>query len=161
MLASASRVSLRTAAAGLRSRLPSRCRLFLLRISPLGMASHVFHRRTARSAGAFRALQSERIRSMAEDSPNELEQSGPRDLLPLEIVSLFDTVDDDDELCLARHAGYVSNFPPAPVGNGSDPARRDHCDLHVGRAPRAPAVLLFVRPPRTPPRHDTRSRPCG
>src|SRR5260370_204444 len=108
------------------------------------MASYVFHRRTARPAGAFRALQSERIGSVAEDSSDELEQFGPRDLLPLEIVSLFDPLDDDDELCLARHAGYVSNLPPAPVGNGSDPARGDHCDLHGRGAPWRAAVRLFV-----------------
>src|SRR5260370_35687903 len=107
------------------------------------MASYVFHRRTARPAGAFRALQSERIGSVAEDSSDELEQFGPRDLLPLEIVSLFDPLDDDDELCLARHAGYVSNLPPAAMGNGSDPARGDHCCFHVWSAPVTPPGRLF------------------
>src|SRR5260370_17726473 len=106
------------------------------------MASYVFHRRTARPAGAFRALQSERIGSVAEDSSNELEQFGPRDLLPLEIVSLFDPLDDDDELCLARHAGYVSNLPPAAMGNGSDPPRVDHSNIHGVTAPRTPPLRL-------------------
>jgi hypothetical protein len=43
---------------------------------------------------AFRPLQGERIRGVAEDSPSELEQSGPRDIVALEIVSLSDPLND-------------------------------------------------------------------
>src|SRR6266851_4763479 len=81
-------------------------------------------------------------------------------MLPLEIVSLFDSLDDDDELRLAWHAGYVPNLPPAPLGHGSDPARRDHRDLHGGSAPRRHAGRLFVRPFRTPPCNGRRTRQC-
>ena len=108
--------------------------------------------------GRFRPLPRERIGGVGEDSPVELEQSGPRDFLPLETVSLSDRLDDDDELRLARHAGYVSNLPAAPVGNAPDPARGDHCHLHGGSDSRRPADWLVVRPLRTPPHDGRRTR---
>src|ERR1700677_1149553 len=147
----ASWISFRFTATGIRTRLFVGCSLFLYCLSPLGLAADVFYRRIACSAGTFCALQSKRVGSMAQNSSAELEQPGPRNTLPLEIVPLSDPLDDGDEPFLARHARYLPNLPQALLEQDPPPGPADRCDLHGAGDSRSPAARLSIRPLRTPP----------
>ena len=76
------------------------------------------------------------------------------DLFPLEIVSLLNSLHDDDELYLHGTQDMFPTFLQRQWGMGSTPARCHHRHLHGGSHSWRLGLWFFLRPLRTPSRHD-------
>src|SRR6266542_6177896 len=110
------RSSLRTSAGRLRTRLSARGNCILRRVSALGMAADVLHRRTAGAPRRFRPNARSGVGSLEGNPSDELDGNGPRDSLELEAVPLSHCADGGNEPGVAWNAGHVSDLRPARVG---------------------------------------------
>src|SRR5689334_6366203 len=99
----------------------------------MGLASNVFYRRPARFIGTFRPLPGKGIGGMAKNAPRELVGIGPGHRFKMAAFPLSHGTDDDDELCVTRHAGYVSDFFKRTARLCSPPGRHDCSDLQCWR----------------------------
>src|SRR2546425_9374413 len=125
--ATMARRALWSAARRICRRLPVGRRLLFLRLSALGMAADVLYRRIAGITGHLRAPSCERIGSLEENTSRDLEPARSRDCFPLEIIHLSGAPDDDDELCLARNPGHVSDPAQTRLGVQSAKGGARHC----------------------------------
>ena len=109
----AARRALGTAAGGLRDRKPSRVRGVFPHLPALGMAATLLPRRTAGAARDLRAHAREGVGGVAAHATPRLQVAGSRDRLAVAALSLPHTADGVHERRVARHAGSLSDVPPA------------------------------------------------
>src|SRR3954447_9790478 len=113
--AAAARFAQRIPAAGIRHGLSAGRHLLLSPVLAVRMAAAVFYRWIARAAGAVCAHAREGIGGLGEDEARDLGPARARHRVALEALPVPRIPHDGDELRLARHAGYVPDFPGAPV----------------------------------------------
>src|SRR5258707_12665073 len=139
------------ASRGVCSRLYARGDLLFPRLSALGLAADVLYWRIAGLTGHLRTSPGEGIRGLAENAPRNLEPTRSRDCFPLETGHLSCAFDDDDELRLARHPGYVPDAAQTCVAfQSSEGCGRDRVHNGLSDYRRGFILALFRSPLSTP-----------
>src|SRR6266550_5829153 len=148
------------ATGGIRGRLPAGCWLLLLRFSALGMAAYVLCWWASRPARNLCSSPGERVRSLEKDEARELGTIRTRNSVALEVIPLPGVADDDDELCLPRHPGYVPDPSQTTMGLQSAKGGGGNSLFNGRRHCRWSPFWTLVGPFRSPPFDDHSTSMC-